>query len=65
MGSEGREEVSEEGALGGHLSLLVLLERVKGMGCEEVGVHEGAQGPLMRRGGDCGEGTATGRGGRV
>jgi hypothetical protein len=42
MGSEGGEEVGEEGALGGHLSLLVLLERVEGMGCEEVGVHKGA-----------------------
>jgi hypothetical protein len=42
MGSEGGEEVCEEGALGGHLSLLVLLEGVEGMGCEEVGVHKGA-----------------------
>jgi hypothetical protein len=42
MGSEGGEEVGEEGKLRGHLPLLVLLERVEGMGCEEVGIHKGA-----------------------
>jgi hypothetical protein len=42
IGSKGGEEVYKEEALGGHLSLLVLLEGVEGMGYEEVGVYKGA-----------------------
>jgi hypothetical protein len=53
IGSKGGEEVYKEEALGGHLSLLVLLEGVEGMGYEEVG------------GGDCGEGITMGQGRRV
>jgi hypothetical protein len=57
MGSEGGEEVGEEGALGRHLSLLVLMERFE----EEVVVHIGSSCKDRWR---LWGGTAAGRGGR-